>query len=211
MTMEYKELHKIFCEHERSMPEGHLTAYITFSSDSFGADTNYSEWERTYIVSSNNKAFQPGKGGYSIFGSCLDGKSDPCLRLDRYMAEEHGGENGWIVEDCCLVGWMVSTFQAWRDYPEELKEQQLYYSHTGALDAMMQKLCEKGGLDMNAMKFKYSIQQGRIRDDDYWLDGRHAILYNDTPNKWSWDIRIVRIYGLLKIVFGDIKGDKKNG
>ena len=211
MTMEYRELCEIFRTYERSKPTHHLTAYITFSPESFASDTNYSERERTYIISSDNKAFQPDKGGYSVFGSCLDGKSDPCLRLDRYMAEEHGGKNGWIIEDCCLVGWLVSTFQAWRDYPEELKEQQLYYSHTEALDAMMHKLCEKGGLDMNTMKFKYSIQQGRVRDDDCWLDATHATLYDDTPDKWSWDIRIVRIYGPLKIVFEDIKEDKKNG
>ena len=59
----------------------------------------YSVEERTYIVSSNNKAFQPGMGGYSIYGSSLDG-SDVCCRLDGYMANEHGGENGWKIERC---------------------------------------------------------------------------------------------------------------
>lgn len=211
MTMEYRELYEIFCAHERSKPTHHLTAYITFSPESFAPGTNYSERERTYVISSNNKAFLPGMGGYSVFGSCLDGKSDQCIRLDQYMAAEHGGKNGWIVENCCLVGWMVSTFHAWRDYPEELEEQQLYYSHTEALDAMMQKLCEKGSLDFNAMKFRYSINQCRIRDNGCWLDSKSAYLHNDTPDRWSWDIRTVRTYDLFKIVFGDIKEGKKNG
>ena len=36
-------------------------------------------------------------GGYSVYASCLDG-SDPCVRLDGYMFDEHGGENGWKIE-----------------------------------------------------------------------------------------------------------------
>lgn len=57
---------------------------------------------RTYVVSSNNKAYQPNKNGYSIFGNALDG-SDPGVRLDHYMADEHGGKNGWKVDYCFQV------------------------------------------------------------------------------------------------------------
>ena len=38
-------------------------------------------------------------GGYSIYGGSLDG-SDPCVRLEQYMADECGGKNGWKVERC---------------------------------------------------------------------------------------------------------------
>ena len=66
----------------------HLTGYIVFSQESFNKP--YDERSRTYAVSSDNKAFKAGLGGYSIYGSCLDG-SDPCVRLDGYMR----GENAW--------------------------------------------------------------------------------------------------------------------
>ena len=38
-------------------------------------------------------------GGYSIYGSALDG-TDPCVRLEQYMAVERGGKNGWKIERC---------------------------------------------------------------------------------------------------------------
>ena len=75
----------------------HMQGYIVFTEDSF--DKPYSEFSRTYAVSSNNKAFQSGMGGYSIYGSCLDG-TDPCVRLEGYMAAEKGGETGWKIERC---------------------------------------------------------------------------------------------------------------
>lgn len=104
--MNYSKLKTLFCKHESENPSTHLTAYITFSS--FGPEnTKEYPWEaRTYAVSSDNKAFQPNMGGYSIFGSCLDG-TDRCVRLEAYMAEERGGKNGWAVEDCCIVGYML--------------------------------------------------------------------------------------------------------
>lgn len=75
----------------------HMLGYIVFTEDSFNKP--YSELSRTYAVSSNNKAFQAGMGGYSIYASCLDG-TDPCVRLEGYMAAEKGGENGWKIERC---------------------------------------------------------------------------------------------------------------
>ena len=73
--------------------------YIVFSSDSF--EKSYSEEARTYVVSSDNKAFQPNMGGYSIYASSLDG-SDPMIRLERYMAAEKGGKDGWKIERCYM-------------------------------------------------------------------------------------------------------------
>ena len=52
-------------------------------------------------MSSFNKAFIPGMGGYSIYGSAIDG-SDDNVRLEQYMKEEKGGADGWIVERCYL-------------------------------------------------------------------------------------------------------------
>lgn len=93
--MGYKEMTEMFREAERN--DTHMTGYVVFSQDSF--DLPYSEASRTYEISSNNKAFKEGQCGYSIFASSLDG-SDRNVRLERYMANEYGGENGWKIEKC---------------------------------------------------------------------------------------------------------------
>ena len=97
--MTYSKMTAKFYETERSGSGQHLTGYIVFSQDSF--KDPYPEEARTYVVSSNNKAFIPGMGGYSIYGSALDG-SDPCVRLERYMQAEKGGEGGWKIERCYM-------------------------------------------------------------------------------------------------------------
>ncbi|MBQ3416969.1 MAG: DUF3846 domain-containing protein [Ruminococcus sp.] len=94
----YAELKRIFRAAERVGI--HLTAHITFTADSF--DKEYSEQSRTYEVSSDNKAYWSKHLGLSVFGSCLDG-TDQRVNLDAYMAEEHGGADGWKVEKCVLV------------------------------------------------------------------------------------------------------------
>ena len=40
-------------------------------------------------------------GGYSIFGSSLDG-TDMHVRLDLYMADERGEKDGWKIERCYI-------------------------------------------------------------------------------------------------------------
>ena len=98
IELPYTEMVKKFREAERN-GEGHLQGCIVFTQDSFTEP--YSKEARTYVVSSNNKAFQPNMGGYSIYASSLDG-SDPMVRLERYMRDEHGGENGWRIERCYM-------------------------------------------------------------------------------------------------------------
>lgn len=99
LDLSYRELCQTFRETERSDPDIHTLGYIVFTEDSFSEP--YSLESRTYAVSSNNKAFQANCGGYSIFGSNLDG-TDPIIRLDAYMANEHGGKNGWKIERCYM-------------------------------------------------------------------------------------------------------------
>jgi len=77
----------------------HISGYIVFTEDSW--PDKYPLEGRTYRVSSNNKAFQAGMGGYSIYGGSVDG-SDPCVRLERYMADEKGGKDGWKIERCYM-------------------------------------------------------------------------------------------------------------
>lgn len=95
----YAEMAETFRKREYPGPTEHLTGYIVFTEDSF--EKLYSLEARTYRVSSNNKAYQPNMGGYSIYGSAIDG-SDPMVRLERYMAAEKGGKNGWKVDYCYL-------------------------------------------------------------------------------------------------------------
>ena len=94
VELTYSELADRFRNAE-SEGKKHLTGYIVFSQENFNKP--YDEKSRTYAVSSDNKAFKAGLGGYSIYGSCLDG-SDPCVRLDGYMR----GENAWKIEKCYL-------------------------------------------------------------------------------------------------------------
>ena len=95
----YAEMKAAFRHHEYPGAVKHLTGCIVFTEDSF--EKPYSLAARTYRVSSDNKAFQPNMGGYSIYGSAVDG-SDPLVRLERYMAAEHGGANGWKVDYCYI-------------------------------------------------------------------------------------------------------------
>lgn len=98
--MSYADMVSLFRNFEReNTSKEHMTGYIVFSEKSFSQP--YSEESRTYIVSSDNKAFIPNKGGYSIYGSALDG-SDPLVRLERYMAAEKGGSDGWEIERCYM-------------------------------------------------------------------------------------------------------------
>lgn len=100
--MKYNELRNIFCTHESSQPKHHLLAYIEFD-DVASWGRKYSPEARTYVVSSDNKAFQPNMNGYSIFGSSLDG-SDTNVRLERYMTAEKGGKDGWKIKRCEIIG-----------------------------------------------------------------------------------------------------------
>ena len=94
VEMSYPELSTLFSSvNDKGLSP--ITGYIVFKADSF--DKDYSETSRTYRVSSNNKAYQSGMGGYSIYGSCLDG-TDSCIRLEGYMR----GENAWKIEKCYM-------------------------------------------------------------------------------------------------------------
>ena len=98
--MVYSDLKQIFQELKRNSPREDLTAHIVFTEDSFAKP--YSLLSRTYRFSSDNKAFWPNMGDYSIFAYCLDKASDQGVRLDWYMAEE-GNANGWMVQDCYIL------------------------------------------------------------------------------------------------------------
>ena len=82
--MKYQELERIFRAHEADRPKYHLDGLITFSDLGTYEDPSNTQRDRTYIVSSNNKAYKPNSLGYSIFGTCLNG-TDTGVRLESYM------------------------------------------------------------------------------------------------------------------------------
>lgn len=96
----YSALAALFREHESNRGSNEpMIGYIVFTTNSFSKE--YPLESRTYVVSSDNKAYQAGKKGYSIYGSCLDG-TDSYVRLDWYMQEEKGPKEGWRVEYCYI-------------------------------------------------------------------------------------------------------------
>jgi hypothetical protein len=74
-----------------------LKGVVVFTEDSY--PTTYTEKERSYAFTSDNKAFLPNQLGYSIYGNCLDG-NDLGVRLDWYMRDT---EHPWKVEYCYLL------------------------------------------------------------------------------------------------------------
>ena len=98
--MNYSELKKAFQKLKHTSPSENLTAHIVFTESSFACP--YPLLSRTYLVSSDNKAYWPNMFSKSIFGYCLDPNSDQGARLDWYMAEE-GNSGGWKVEDCYIL------------------------------------------------------------------------------------------------------------
>ena len=90
VELSYGKLRELFRKAERGGI--HVSGYITFRADSFS--TAYSERSRTYAVSSDNKAFQPNMGGYSITPAVWTGRtpaSDWSSIWLRNTAENVGG------------------------------------------------------------------------------------------------------------------------
>lgn len=93
----FKELEDRFCKLNREGASSE-TAVIVFKPESF-PDREYTEEERSYRVSSDNKMFKSGMCGYSLFGVCL-ANSDEYERLDYRMRGYEGPR--WIVDYCRL-------------------------------------------------------------------------------------------------------------
>ena len=77
--------------------EKRIEGVVVFTEDSFTKP--YTEKERSYQFSSDNKSFLPDQIGNSIFADCLDGK-DLGVRIDWYM---HDKEHPWKVDYCYLL------------------------------------------------------------------------------------------------------------
>ena len=126
--MTYPELKTTFCKLNETSHGKDLTAHIVFTEDSF--DRPYPLIGRTYRISSDNKAFRPDMGGYSIFAWCLDPSSDQGVRLDRYMADE-GAPDGWKVQECYVLEHMPDAEAIPRAERTELDDGTVVYAFGG--------------------------------------------------------------------------------
>ena len=73
--------------------ENRLTCYVVFKQMPYW-EKQYTELERTYEFSSDNKRFIAGMGGNSIFASCLGYEDN--IRVDWYLGD-------WEIEKCWYV------------------------------------------------------------------------------------------------------------
>ena len=175
--MDYTHLKRVFQKLKHSSPSEDLTAHIIFTEDSFTKP--YPLLSRTYSFSSDNKAFYPGMGGYSIFAYCLDG-TDQGVRLDWLMAEE-GNPDGWKAADCYVLEQMWDA-EAIFDLTEmELEDKSICYSF--------------GGTCIRA----YQISEGgKIRLEP--LAGNQVI-----DGKWA-ELSIDRVYGDCTLLTRHLNG-----
>ena len=93
----FHELYKRFLEHNKANntsdqfgDNNSLTGVIVFKQSSF--QQNYTEVERSYRFTSDNKYFMPNMGGSSLYANCLDG-TDNGVRLDWYFGK-------WKIDYC---------------------------------------------------------------------------------------------------------------
>ena len=195
--MTYQELKKLFQDHESNNPVTHLTAYITFSSFGSHAGDDYDWKGRTYAISSNNKAFQPNMGGYSIFGSCLNG-TDQGIRLEYYMKEEHGGEDGWVVEDCCIVGYLLIGLSDGR-----ISVPELFFTHQETHERMLFLLARAAEVDLAQVKEEVACCAGAFESETYQVSQNSAWLQDQDALDGMWQIKTVHIYSPLNMVFAN--------
>lgn len=190
--MKYKELEQIFIEHEAAGPKYHLDGYIAFSSLGSFEAPGYTQLDRTYVVSSDNKAYKPNRLGYSIFGSCLNGH-DPHVRLEQYMSLP----NGWVPGECCLLLYQLQCVNERQILPPEI-----YPTLRQATEAMLRQLCEKGHLEYDEVLEHCDNHLGLIDESDFSADRNSAWLNAGSTGNWDWQIQPIRVYSLQSIAVG---------
>ncbi len=77
--------------------EKKLKGVVVFAKESWNKP--YTEIQRSYEFTSDNKAFLARQSSNSIFANCLDG-SDDGVRIDWYMGDK---QIPWIPEYCYIV------------------------------------------------------------------------------------------------------------
>ncbi len=101
--MTFRELCEACYKHNREFginqqygdKENRLTCYVVVKQMPYW-EKQYSELERTYTFTSDNKRFIAGMGGNSIFADCVGDPNDKGVRLDLYLGD-------WDFEKCWYV------------------------------------------------------------------------------------------------------------
>lgn len=176
--MEYREFTRIMSETDHQ-----IEGYITVANESF-APKSYPWNSRTYLVSSNNKAYQAGKAGYSIFGTSVD-MSDVGVRLDLYLKNEHGGNKGWLIEDCGIV-----LYQLVRVEERDVTVCGFYSTEGDAHKAMVTDFANVVGCEEDALDEFFEEKDGEILDTTAWANDVGA---NDGNADWSIDKHIFSV------------------
>lgn len=190
--MEYRDLERIFRKHEALAPKFHLDGLITFADLGTCEDPSYTQLDRTYLVSSDNKAFQARRLGYSVFGTCLNGK-DLSVRLDAYMRRA----NGWVPGECALLLYQLQSINE-----REIMEPGLYMSKQEAQEAMLESMCRQGNLEYSEVLATYHENNGWLGTTSYGAGRDCAWLNDSSSGSWDWAIHAIRIYDLTKIEIG---------
>lgn len=163
--MKYGEL----CNILRAAAAEHKTieAFVTFTPDSFPGKV-YTKRERTYLFTSDNKAFIANASGYSIFGDCMDGK-DNGVRLECYMADEKGGNDGWKIENCGIVKYQLVAI-----YERDMSVLGYYDTEKAACKAMKEDMAEAAKCKPEELDtlIKNGDIEGEYDKTSAWLNSR---------------------------------------
>lgn len=111
------------------------------------------------------------------------------------MAEERGGKDGWVVEDCGIASYLLIECSECN-----ISTPQMFYSYSDAVECMLSRLAEVGELDAGQLKKDYSVAKKLFEEDQYGADQDSAWL-TDSHMDWQWKIQPVCIYGPMNMVF----------
>lgn len=199
--MNYQELEHIFRAHEADRPKYHLDGLIVFSGLGLFEKPEFTQLDRTFLVSSNNKAYLPGSLGYSIFGSSLT-EHDLRVRLERYMREPHA----WIPGECGLIYYQLQCVNERNVLPSRI-----FPSRHQAIDAMMDDLCNHGELEYADVLSAFDRDGGPVEDNDFGISRDSAWLNADCTGNWDWKIQPIYVFDVANIAVGtpfpDLAGD----
>lgn len=115
------------------------------------------------------------------------------------MAEEHGGKDGWAVEDCCIVGYLLIMCS-----DSKISSPRLFYTHGEAEHDMLWQLAGKGEYDVEQLEKEYSVTGTLFKENEYEIERDHAWLAN-LREEWNWKIQPVCIYSPLKMIFAEME------
>ena len=114
------------------------------------------------------------------------------------MKEEHGGEDGWVVEDCCIIGYLLIKLSDGRICMPEL-----FFTHQETYERMLSHLARAAEVDLAQVKEEASCYAGAFESETYQVCQNSAWLLDQDALDGMWQIQAVRIYSPLSMVFAN--------